>query len=104
MNVLSGKFIKEERETYFHIDEVENAWTCTSSIPKDIRKLEKQNWRMTACTKYTDGTIAEATFTAPRNCLTLRCYNPDKPKKVLSEEHKRKLLNKTRSNIHSEDN
>jgi len=86
---------REERETVYRIDETDNTWFADSSVPKDIRRLDKQGWVEIGMQLYPDGTVMSKQFKAPRNCLSPRTYNPDKPKrtsKPMSEEHKQKLM------------
>ena len=85
---------KDEQETHYLIDAVDNTWIAESTIPKDIHRLEKQGWICTNIQRYADGAVMQKTFKAPRNCLSPRAYNPDKPKRagrVLSEEQKQKM-------------
>lgn len=95
------RLTKEERETIYRIDEVDNIWYADSTVQKDIHKLEKQGWIETGVQYYKDGTVMGKQFKAPRNCLSPRTYNPHKPKKnrpPLSEEQKMKMQN-ARKNI-----
>lgn len=86
------RLFKEERETHFYIDEVDNQWVCDTTILKDIRKLERQGWNKIEEKLYPDGTVMSARFQAPRNYLSPRKYVPDRPKRVMSPEHKEKVL------------
>lgn len=67
-------------------------WYADTTIPRDIHKLEKQGWILVNTQYYKDGEIMAKQFKAPKNCLSPRSYNPDKPKKVMSAEHKQKLM------------
>lgn len=87
----SNKLLREERETHYYTDDMSNEWLCDTSIQKDIRRLRKQGWIQTSETLYDDGTIMSASFRAPRNCLSPRLFNPNKPKRIMSDEHKQKL-------------
>ena len=85
---------KEERETIYRFNESEGVWIADSTILKDIHKLEKQKWIEINAQYYKDGTVMAKQFKAPRNCLSPRSYNPNKPKhdrKPLSEEQKAKM-------------
>lgn len=83
---------KCERETLYRYNEDEGEWIADSSIPRDIHRLEKQGWTEILVQYYKDGTIMAKQFKAPRNCLSPRSYNPDKPKREMSEEHKQKVM------------
>lgn len=85
------RLVKEERETHYYIDEVDNCWVVESTIPKDIRMLERKGWEKIDEQFYTDGTIMAASFKAPRNCLTPRRYDINRKKKIISEEQKAKM-------------
>jgi hypothetical protein len=87
---------KEERETYYRIDDVDNMWIADAAIPKDIHKLERQGWILIDTQYYKDGEVMSKRFKAPRKCLSPRSYNPDKPKsdkpkRIVSEEQKQKM-------------
>jgi hypothetical protein len=87
---------KEERETHYIYNEEDGYWIADSTIPRDIHKLEKQHWIETGVQYYKDGTVMAKQFKAPRNCLSPRDYNPnkpksDKPKRVMSDELKQKM-------------
>ena len=87
---------KCERETHYIYNEEDGYWIADSSIPRDIHKLEKQHWIETNVQYYKDGTVMSKQFKAPRNCLSPRDYNPnkpksDKPKRVMSDELKQKM-------------
>lgn len=84
------KLTREERETYYRVDDVTDECVADSSIQKDIRKLIRQGWIKVDEKRYPDGTIMWAKFKAPRKCISPRKYDPDKPKRVISEEHKQK--------------
>lgn len=86
------KLCREERETIYIYNESDGEWIADSSIQKDIHRLEKQHWIETNVQYYKDGTVMSKQFKAPRNCLSPRDYNPNKPKRVMSEEHKQKVM------------
>lgn len=85
------KLTKEERETHYCIDEVDNCWIAYSTILKDIHMLERKGWEKINEQFYADGTTMAATFKAPRNYLTPRKHDVNRPKRVISEEHKAKM-------------
>ena len=88
------KLCREERETHYLYNEADGEWIADSSIPRDIHKLEKQHWIEVKTEYYKDGTVMAKQFKAPRNCLSPRDYNPDRPKrdrKPLSEAQKAKM-------------
>jgi hypothetical protein len=85
---------KVERETHYIYNEADGEWFADSSIPRDIHKLEQRHWIEVKTQYYKDGSVMAKMFKAPRNCLSPRDYNPDKPKrdrKPLSEEQKAKM-------------
>lgn len=92
MEYKGVKLTREEQETHYYLSAVDDFVFCDTSILKDIHKLEKQNWIKIKEETYPDGTIMAATFKAPRSCLSPRVYNPEKPKKIMTDEHKAKLL------------
>lgn len=75
----------DEQETHLYIT-CENQWEAYTTIPKDIRKFEKQGWKLKNEELYPDGSIYSRTYAAPRCGITIR--NPH-PKKV-SEETRQK--------------
>lgn len=85
---------REERETIYLINEVDNCWMADSSIPKDIRQLERKGWEKIDEQLYADGTVMSARFKAPRKYLSVRQFGESTyvSKRVMSEEHKAKLL------------
>lgn len=83
---------KCERETHYIYNDEDGYWLADSTLPRDIHKLEKQHWIETNVQYYKDGTVMAKQFKAPRNCLSPRDYNPNQPKKVMSEEHKQKVM------------
>lgn len=95
---MNIKISREEQETHFYMSAMSDDVFCDTSIPKDMRKLEKKGWIKVEEQFYDDGTLMAAKFKAPRNCLSIRNYNPDKPKKVMSEEHKARLMEGRRLN------
>lgn len=86
------RLTKEERETIFRIDEIDSQWIADSTIQKDINKLKRMGWILVNEQFYSDGTVMAAQFKAPRKCLSMRKFDPNKPKRSLSDEHKQKLL------------
>lgn len=95
---------RDERETYYHINEVSNEWLADTTILKDMNRLKKCGWIKVSDQLYTDGTVQSMTFKAPRNCLSPRSYSPNKPKRIMSDEQKTKIkeaLCKSRENKNS---
>jgi len=92
----SGKFIepteckltREERETIYRVDDLDNMCYADSTIPKDIRKLEKQGWIETGVQYYKDGTVMGKQFKAPRKFISPRSYDPNRLKRTMTEEQK----------------
>ena len=73
------KLSKEERETIYVFNEADGEWLAESTIPRDIHKLEQKHWTEISVQYYRDGTVMSKQFKAPRNCLSPRDYNQDKP-------------------------
>lgn len=96
--LVTYRLSRDERETHYHYSDGDTYCTCDTSIPKDIRKLSSRGWLMVSCDKLADGTVVAARFTCPVECISVRSYQPSKPKRILSEDHKRKLQN-SRKNI-----
>lgn len=92
---MIDRLTREERETIYHIDDITGACIADTTIPKDIRSLKKKGWKVIGTQYYSDGTILAMQFEAPRKYLTIRKYDPDSPKRKLSEEHKAKLVRKS---------
>lgn len=91
--IVTYQLARHERESHYYMSDGGTMCMCDTTIPKDIRKLQTKNWQMLTCDKYEDGTIVAARFSAPASCLSIRTFNPNKPKRVLSEEHLRKMQN-----------
>jgi hypothetical protein len=96
---VTYRLTRVERETHYYYTDGDPSIFCDTTIPKDIRRLQAKGWEMVHCDKYEDGTLVAAKFKAPSNSLTPRSWQPDKPKRTLSEEHKQKLLSARK--IHS---
>lgn len=95
--IVTYGLTRPERETHYYYTDGDESIFCDTTIPKDIRRLQSRGWEMLSCDKRADGTLVAARFRAPANTLTPRTYDPSKPKRVLSEEHKRKLLSSRKS-------
>lgn len=102
-NIVSYRLARDERETHYYYQDGNENCFCDTTIPKDIRKLSAKGWQMISCDKDSDGNFMAALFMAPANYITPRAYTPgtkkDKAKRVLSDEHKRKLLSSRKNNI-----
>lgn len=86
------KLMREERETIILYNEFDNCWVADTSCQKHIRKFENQGWTCTGEQYYPDGTIMAKQFKANAKAISIRDVNPNKPKRVMSEEHKQKLF------------
>ena len=86
------RLIKEERETILVFSEFDNCWYADTTVQKHIRKFENQGWECTKKQYYPDGVLMSAEFKAHAKAISIRDINPDKPKRIMSEEHKQKLL------------
>ena len=100
---MTEKFVtyhlsRQERETHYNYTDGESNCTCDTSIPRDIRKLTSKGWTMLSCDKYADGTIIAAKFQAPANHITPRTYAPNKSKRTITDEHKRKMQESRKNN------
>lgn len=97
-NIVTYHLSRQERETHYNYSDGESYCTCDTTIPKDIRKLKSKGWLMLSCDKYADGTIVAAKFRAPANCVSPRTYAPNKPKRTISDEHKRRMQDSRKNN------
>ena len=88
------RLIKEERETILVFSEFDNCWYADTTVQKHIRKFENQGWECTKKQYYPDGTLMSAEFKGNAKAISIRDINPDKPKRIMSEEHKQKLQEK----------
>lgn len=88
------RLIKEERETILVFSEFDNCWYADTTVQKHIRKFENQGWECTKKQYYPDGTLMSAEFKGNAKAISIRDINPDKPKRIMSEEHKQKLQQK----------
>lgn len=95
--IVTYHLSRQERETHYLYTDGESTCICDTTIPKDIRKLISKGWAMLSCDKYADGTIVAAKFQAPANLITPRQYSPNKAKRTITEEHKRKMLSALKS-------
>lgn len=89
---VTSKVTAEEREVTINIscengEWVANLYTC---IEKYANKCKKQGWKQIDETRHTDSTFIGATFIAPAKAISIRNAHPTK--RVISEEHKQKLL------------
>lgn len=96
--LVTYRLSRDERETIYRYSDGDTCCICDTSIPKDIRKLISKGWTMESCDKIPDGTIVAARFTSPVKNISIRSFNPSKPKRVLSDEHRQKLVNSRRNN------
>jgi len=90
------RLTREERETLYRVDDLDNTCYVDSTIPKDIHRLERQGWIETGVQYYNDGTVMAKQFKAPRSLLSPRSYQQnkpksDKPRRVMTDEQKRKM-------------
>ena len=88
--IIKSRLSPEEKETIYYINYGEDTVLCESTIPRDFNRCEKKGWTVIERTLYEDGTIAGMVLEAPRSALSIR--KADRPKRVLSDEHKAKLL------------
>ena len=72
-------------ETHYWIDAVSNEWICDTTIPRDMATLEKAGWILTETQYAHDGSVLAKFFRAPRNRLTPKKYDPNKPKKAVNQ-------------------
>lgn len=95
--IVTYHLSRNERETHYLYTDGDSTCICCTTIPKDIRKLISKGWTMLSCDKYADGTIVAAKFQAPANLISPRQHNPNKAKRTITEEHKRKMLSALKS-------
>ena len=88
------RLIKEERETILVFSEFDNCWYADTTVQKHIRKFENQGWECTKKQYYPDGTLMACEFKGNAKAISIRDINPNKPKRIMSEEHKQKLQQK----------
>ena len=96
--IVTYHLSRNERETHYLYTDGGSTCLCDTTIPKDIRKLISKGWTMLSCDKYEDGTYAAARFSAPVNLITPRQYSPNKSKRTLTDEHKRKMQESRKNN------
>jgi hypothetical protein len=77
-------------ETLIRISSDETEWIMDSTIRKDFNRALKRGWVQQAVYMYDDGTIAGMVLKAPRAAISIG--KAARPKRVLSKEHKEKLL------------
>lgn len=92
------KLCKEEQELHIYIDEIDKVWVADVTTPKYINKFIKQGWTTKSIQYYKNGSPKSATFTAPKNAISIRkglespvTNNNDssnKPKRVMTDEQK----------------
>ncbi len=85
-----AKFSREEYETILCYDFVAKTWSAYTNIPSTITKFKNQGWTLIQETLYEDGAIESCRFEAPKAAITIGKAN--RKKRVLSEEHKARLL------------
>lgn len=85
-----AKFTREEYETILCYDFAEKTWTAYTNIPSAIAKFKEQGWKIIRENYYEDGTVESCRFEAPKSAVTIR--KAVRQKRVLSEQHKEKLL------------
>lgn len=82
---------KEERETIIAYSEIDNCWYADTTVQKHIRKFKNQGWECIKEQYYPDDTLMAAEFKAHSKAISIRDVRSDKPKRIMSEEHKQKL-------------
>ena len=80
------KLGRDERETIINYSELDNKWVVDSSVPKHIRKFEKQGWLCTGKQYYPDGTLMAAQFECPPHGISIRPF--EKIKREMSDEQR----------------
>ncbi len=96
-DVIKDRLSAEERELHIYCTLEEDGkwvWYADTTIGKYITALKKHGWEQTSETVLeSDGTVQGATFkTTSTKPITIRSITADRPKRVMSEEHKAKLL------------
>lgn len=86
------RLTKEERETIIIYSELDNCWYADTTVQKHIRKFENQGWECTKKQYYPNGDLMAAEFKGNSKSISIRDINSDKPKRIMSEEHKQKLF------------
>ena len=85
------KLTREERETLISYSDMDGVWTVDTTVTKHMNKLEKQGWTCTGTQYYPDGTVMAKQYIGNKNSISIRNIDINKPKRVMSEEHKLKL-------------
>ena len=80
----------EERETILIYNDLDKTWTADTTIPKHYRRFIKQGWKQVSETNTSSGEFVAAEFEACDKAISIG--RAIRPKKVMSEEHKAKLL------------
>lgn len=91
-NVVNTRLCKEERETIITYSEFSNQWYVDTTVYKHINKFKKQGWKITKTECYANGDVMAMQFEAPTNAISIRDINSNKPKRIMSEEHKQKMF------------
>lgn len=90
-SLANYRLIREERETIITYNDLDGIWEADTAVQKHIRKFEKQGWECVGKQYYPDGTLMSAQFKGNAKSISIRDINEDKPKRIMSEEHKQKL-------------
>lgn len=95
--IIKERLSAEERKLHIYCTLGEDGkwvWEADTTIGKYITAFKKHGWEQTSETILeSDGTVQGATFrTTSSKPITIRNIISDRPKRVISEEHKAKLL------------
>lgn len=96
-DIIKERLSAEERELHIYCTLGEDGrwiWEADTTISKYITMFKKQGWEQTSETILeSDGTVQGATFrTTSSKPITIRNITAERPKRIMSEEHKAKLL------------
>lgn len=83
-------YCKEERETHFWHSELDDYWCCETSERKWNTKLKNKGWELIEEGRTPAGNWVYSVWKAPSYALGIRSV--EKIQRVMSEEHKAKML------------
>ena len=84
--VLTESYCKEERETHFWHDEIDDHWECETSERKWNTKLQKAGWTLKEEGRNADGNWVYSIYEAPPFALSVR--SATKVKREMTDEQK----------------
>lgn len=93
MKIVSiDSFCKEERETLFNHDEIDDKWTCETSERVWNTKLQRAGWTLIEEGRNGKGQWVYSVYEAPSYALSVR--SAVKAKREMTEEQKQALADR----------